>query len=67
MPSVARRLHPQGFFAPCLPTLAREVPDGPQSAHEIKHDVYRTICRQDGDRVRFFTQNGTDWTDRVPA
>ncbi len=67
MPSAARRLHPQGFVAPCLPTLAREVPDGPQWAHEIKHDGYRMICRRDGDRVRVFSRNALDWTDRVPA
>jgi ATP-dependent DNA ligase len=51
MPIAARRLHPAGFVPPCLPTLAREVPDGPQWAHEIKHDGYGMICRRDGDRV----------------
>jgi bifunctional non-homologous end joining protein LigD len=43
MPSAARRLHPGGFVAPMLATLAREVPDGPQWAHEIKHDGFRFI------------------------
>ena len=42
------------------------MPDGPQWAHEIKHDGYRMICRRDGDRVRVFSRNGLDWTDRLP-
>jgi len=54
MPSAPRRVHPPGFVTPMLATLAREVPDGPQWAHEIKHDGYRMICRRDGDRVRIF-------------
>jgi ATP-dependent DNA ligase len=58
---------PDGFVYPCLPTLARTVPDGPQWAHEIKHAGYRMICRRDGDRVRVFTRRGHDWTDRVPC
>src|ERR1700719_2779207 len=62
MPSAARRLHPAGFIAPMLATLAREVPDGPQWAHEIKHDGYRMICRREGDRVRIFSRNALDWT-----
>jgi bifunctional non-homologous end joining protein LigD len=67
MPSTARRLHPQGFVAPCLPTPAREVPDGPQWVHEIKHDGFRMICRREGKRARVFSRNALDWTDRVPA
>jgi bifunctional non-homologous end joining protein LigD len=58
---------PAGFIEPCLPTLARVVPDGPLWVHEIKHDGYRMICRRDGDRLRVFTRRGHDWTDRVPA
>jgi bifunctional non-homologous end joining protein LigD len=58
--------HPLGFVEPCLPTLARLVPSGPQWVHEIKHDGFRFICRRDGDRVRVFSRNGRDWTDRVP-
>ena len=57
---------PAGFIAPCLPTLARTVPSGPQWVHEIKHDGFRFICRRDGDRVRVFSRRGNDYTDRVP-
>jgi len=36
MPSTAvARLTPAGFIEPCLPTLAKAVPNGPQWAHEI--------------------------------
>src|SRR5262249_4219387 len=58
---------PAAFIDPCLPTLAQAVPNGPQWAHEIKHDGYRFICRRDGDRVRVFSRHGKDWTDKVPA
>jgi bifunctional non-homologous end joining protein LigD len=33
-------------------------PDGPQWAYEVKHD---------GDRVRVFSRNAKDWTDKLPA
>jgi bifunctional non-homologous end joining protein LigD len=59
-------LHPAGFIEPCLPTLARTVPDGPRWAFEIKHDGFRFIVRRDGDRVRVFSRHGKDWTDKVP-
>jgi len=58
--------HPAGFIEPCLPTLGRTVPGGPQWAYEIKHDGYRFIARRDGDRVRVFSRHGKDWSDRVP-
>jgi bifunctional non-homologous end joining protein LigD len=61
----ARR--PPGFIEPCLPTLGRAVPSGPQWTYEIKHDGYRFICRRDADRVRVFSRRGHDWTDRVPV
>jgi bifunctional non-homologous end joining protein LigD len=59
--------HPAGFIEPCLPTLTRAVPDGPSWAFEIKHDGFRFIARRDGDRVRVFSRNGRDWSDKVPA
>ena len=30
------------------------------------HDGYRLIVQRDGDRVRLFTRNGHDWSDRYP-
>jgi bifunctional non-homologous end joining protein LigD len=54
------------FIEPCLPTISRTVPAGPQWAYEIKHDGFRFICRRDGDPVRVFSRRGNDYTDRVP-
>jgi hypothetical protein len=43
-----------------------KVPAGPDWIHEIKHDGYRLIVQREGKRVRLFTRNGHDWTDRYP-
>jgi bifunctional non-homologous end joining protein LigD len=59
-------LRPIGFIEPCLPTHARSVPDGAQWAYEIKHDGFRFVCWRAGDRVRIFSRQGIDWSDRVP-
>src|ERR1700723_1752074 len=54
-------------FQPCIPTRASKVPAGPDWIHEIKHDGYRLIVQKtDRKRVRLFTRNGHDWTDRYP-
>src|SRR3981081_4146335 len=53
-------------FEPCIPTRGTRVPAGPDCCHEIKHDGYRLIVQRDGKRVRLFTRNGHDWTDRYP-
>jgi bifunctional non-homologous end joining protein LigD len=53
-------------FDPCLPTRATAVPAGPDWIHEIKHDGYRLTVHREGKRVRLFTRNGHDWTDRYP-
>jgi bifunctional non-homologous end joining protein LigD len=53
-------------FAPCLPTRGTAAPAGPDWIHEIKHDSYRLTVLREGKRVRLFTRNGHDWTDRYP-
>ena len=58
---------PSGFIEPCLPSKVDRPPSGPLWVHEIKHDGYRLMVRRDGSRVRCFTRNGHDWTDRFPA
>ena len=55
-----------GFVEPCLPTNGRTVPAGAQWACEIKHGGFRFICWRDGDRVRVFSRQGNDLTDRFP-
>jgi ATP-dependent DNA ligase len=56
----------KSLYAPCLPTRAAKVPASPDWIHEIKHDGYRLIVQREGKRVRLFTRNGRDWTDRYP-
>jgi bifunctional non-homologous end joining protein LigD len=34
--------------------------------HEIKHLGYRLTVHREGTRVRLFTRNGHDWTERYP-
>jgi bifunctional non-homologous end joining protein LigD len=53
-------------FEPCIPTRGTAVPDRPEWLHEIKHDGYRLIVQRDGQRVRLWTRNGHDWSDRFP-
>jgi hypothetical protein len=44
-------LHPPGFIEPCLPTVSRIVPTGPQWAFEIKHDGFRfTLSVANGEK-----------------
>ena len=58
---------PPRLFQPCIPTRAAKVPTGPDWIHEIKHDGYRLIVQKTiNKRVRLFTRNGHDWTDRYP-
>ena len=67
-------LAPPAIFAPCSnpplnPASRRLRPrfrTRPDWIHEIKHDGYRLIVQRDGKRVRLFTRNGHDWTDRYP-
>ena len=57
---------PKSSFESCIPTRGTKVPDRPEWIHEIKHDGYRLIVQRDGKRVRLFTRNGHDWSDRFP-
>jgi ATP-dependent DNA ligase len=57
---------PKSPYAPCIPTRGPKVPAHPDWIHEVKHDGYRLIVARDGDRVRLFTRNGHNWTDRYP-
>jgi bifunctional non-homologous end joining protein LigD len=57
---------PIGFIHPCLPVSSRLSPAGKGWIHEIKHDGYRLLALRSGGRVRLFTRNGFDWTERFP-
>src|SRR5215217_2271992 len=62
-----KRQLPPGFIKPCQPILARTVPAGDGWLHELKHDGYRVIAFQDGDRVRLWSRNGRDWSAEFVA
>ena len=53
-------------FRTLHPERRPNVPDRPEWIHEIKHDGYRLIIQRDGKRVRLWTRNGYDWSDRFP-
>jgi hypothetical protein len=55
---------PAGFIAPCLPMTAPRPPSGPLWLHEVKHDGFRVIARKDGLRVRLYSRQGNDLTNR---
>jgi bifunctional non-homologous end joining protein LigD len=57
---------PPTWIAPCLPTLVRTAPTGPNWLHEIKHDGYRTVCVIDQGNVSIYTRRGHNWADRMP-
>ena len=54
------------IYRPCIPTRGTKVPDQPERIHEVKQDGYRLIVQRADKRVRLFTRNGHDWTDRYP-
>jgi bifunctional non-homologous end joining protein LigD len=53
--------------APQLCKLEESTPRGQGWVSEIKFDGYRLLAHVNGGRVRLFTRNGHDWTDRLPA
>ena len=57
---------PERAYEPCLPTVATNVPTGPEWLHELKHDGFRLLIHRDGDVVRLFTRRGYEWTHRFP-
>ena len=58
---------PPTWIAPCIPTLVRTAPSGPNWLHEIKHDGYRTVCVTDRGNVSICTRRGHNWADRMPG
>lgn len=59
--------HHLGFVEPCLPTISRTVPTGPQWAFEIKHDGFRLLPVRQGKHVRIYSRGGHDWSKQLPA
>lgn len=54
------------FVPPELATLVEKPPEGDQWFHELKFDGYRMLCHLNGKKVRFWSRNGKDWTNRFP-
>jgi bifunctional non-homologous end joining protein LigD len=52
------------FVAPQLAEPVKTPPEGPNWAHEVKHDGYRIHARLSEGRVKLLTRTGLDWTDR---
>jgi bifunctional non-homologous end joining protein LigD len=65
-PSSSVTLPAFGFIPPCIPTVAKKAPAGPDWLYELKHDGYRLMVRRDGDRVRIYSRRGSDFTPRFP-
>ena len=57
---------PAAFIQPCRPTVAAEPPRGDGWVHELKHDGYRLQIHVGEHRVRLYTMNGADWSNRHP-
>jgi bifunctional non-homologous end joining protein LigD len=60
----ARKTALPNLIAPQLATLVKEPPSGNHWLHELKFDGYRMLCRVDRGKVRFWSRNGKDWTDK---
>ncbi len=60
----ASRGVPLGFIHPCRPTVSKQPLSGDGWVHEVKHDGYRLQIHAGKGRVRLYTINGADWTDR---
>jgi bifunctional non-homologous end joining protein LigD len=54
-------------YSPCLPTLVKKPPTGPEWLHEVKWDGYRFVCHLSGGKVRMMTRNALDWSSNFPA
>lgn len=62
----ARKAAMPEFVSPQLATLVREPPAGDQWLHELKFDGYRMLCHLNRGKVRFWSRNGKDWTEKFP-
>ena len=50
-----------------LSNRRQAAPRGPGWAHELRHDGYRLQIHVRNGRVRLYTMNGANWTDRYPC
>ncbi|WP_101097663.1 DNA ligase D, partial [Xanthomonas citri] len=65
--SNARRAEMEdGPFAPQLAKLGQSPPEGAQWLHEIKWDGYRILATVTNGKVRLWSRNALEWTDKTP-
>jgi len=62
----ARKTPMPDFVSPQLATLVKEAPKGKEWLHELKFDGYRLLCHLNRGRIRLWTRNQKDWTDKFP-
>jgi bifunctional non-homologous end joining protein LigD len=62
----ARKAAMPEFVPPQLATLMTEAPKGKEWVHELKFDGYRLLCYIERGRVRLWTRNQKDWTEKFP-
>jgi bifunctional non-homologous end joining protein LigD len=63
----ARKAAMPEFISPQLATLVDTPPSGDEWFHELKFDGYRLLCHLERGRIRFWTRNQKDWTEKFPA
>jgi bifunctional non-homologous end joining protein LigD len=57
---------PAAFIQPCRPTVAQRPPRGEDWLHELKQDGYQLQIYVRKGRVRLYTMNAADWSNRYP-
>ncbi|RYX94346.1 MAG: DNA ligase D [Comamonadaceae bacterium] len=66
LPTAAVKARLPATFEPQLATLAESAPAEGDWLYELKFDGYRLVSRIDSGKVKCFTRNGHDWTDKMP-
>lgn len=64
VPDTGKTVPMPAFISPQLATLVDKIPTGEGWIHEVKFDGYRALTKIQDSKVRIFTRNKNDWTDR---
>ncbi|HKP46423.1 MAG TPA: non-homologous end-joining DNA ligase [Pyrinomonadaceae bacterium] len=62
----ARKATLPDFVPLQLATLTAEAPAGDNWLHELKFDGYRMLCHLDRGKIRFWSRNQKDWSEKFP-
>lgn len=66
LPKAKKAVAPTGPFEPQLAKLGESPPQGEQWIHELKWDGYRILATIADGRVRLWSRNALEWTDKIP-